>query len=102
MGNRHCARVEVACHAQQISMPGKSSTWTLKNHMSDSSDAESDAQLKQELVRFCGWDRRKIFGPRPYVDNCLEHLEYDDLVESRFEITGEFPESSHYAFWWRK
>jgi hypothetical protein len=40
------------------------------------------AQIMRELVSNCGWDRNKIFGPRPYVEDCLEELEAQGLVDS--------------------
>jgi hypothetical protein len=46
---------------------------------------KSETQLQQELVRFCGWNRNKVFGPRPYVENCLDDLERADLIESHYE-----------------
>ncbi len=61
---------------------------------------KSDTQLEQELVRFCGWNRRKIVGPRPYVYDCLDGLEREGLIESDSKYVGEFPEGyMRYSFW---
>ena len=60
------------------------------------------AQLKQELIRFCGWSPRKIYGPRPYVADCLEILEKEGLVDSQYESRGEFPESTTVGWFWKK
>jgi hypothetical protein len=50
---------------------------------------KAEAQLRQELVRNLGWDRRKIFGPRPFVSDCLDDLEGDGLMECDYEDTGD-------------
>ncbi len=59
---------------------------------------KSVERLKDELVSFCGWDRKKIQGPRPYVENCLESLENDGLIESHAEATSMFSVS---VWYWR-
>lgn len=46
---------------------------------------KSVERLKDELVAFCGWDKYKINGPRPYVENCLESLENEGLITSQLE-----------------
>jgi hypothetical protein len=41
------------------------------------------AQIEDELVRFCGWDRYKIKGPRSFVATELYSLEWHEkLVRS--------------------
>lgn len=65
--------------------------------------SKSERQIKQELVKFCGWSRPRIFGPHPYVVNCLERLEEDCLAESEFEVTVERSlEWFTVTRWWKK
>jgi hypothetical protein len=71
-------------------------------------------RLEDELVRFCGWDRHKIKGPRPYVEDCLESLENEGLIKSQVEeredvevrtetshplMRDPFPDRPRYSYW---
>jgi hypothetical protein len=44
---------------------------------------KSQAELTEQLVRFCGWNYHVVNGPRPYVNDCLERLESEGLIDSR-------------------
>ena len=60
----------------------KSDLFTLVDGKNNPKSVE---RLKDELVALCGWDKYKINGPRPYVENCLESLENEGLIKSQLE-----------------
>jgi hypothetical protein len=61
-----------------------------KNHPKDYDE------IKSRLVKFCGWSRDKLSGPRHYLANCLWYLvdtgliQADELIEDWYDTKKNY------------
>jgi hypothetical protein len=59
------------------------------------------AQIEAELVKFCGWDRHKIKGPRCFVYETLMDLYKEGKAGWDFYMPGEDDCSTFAETFWR-